>query len=63
MENEARSMAGLLYVLKDEKCMACAGVGTAYGPGLNVTCGYCDGKGFRTFKIELSDALRRIKGA
>lgn len=63
MEHETRSMVGLLYVLKDEKCGKCKGSGTVWNNRMGDTaCFDCDGRGFRTFKIELSDALRRIKG-
>lgn len=62
MENETRSMVGLLYVLKDEKCGKCGGKGLL-PPHQVMECHGCNGKGFRTFKVELSDALRRIKGA
>lgn len=69
MEPETRSMVGLLYVLKDEVCAYCAGKGELRfvnpknDEAVEVLCQMCDGKGVRTFKVELSQALRQIKGA
>lgn len=66
MKNETRSMIGLLYVLKDEICTACAGSGKftlkqqGTGETFDFACHVCNGKGFRTFKIELSAALKQI---
>lgn len=71
MENETRSMVGLLYVLKDETCRQCNGSGEirlrndhsgdSQDDVFRFDCSACEGKGSRTFKVELSEAISILK--
>jgi DnaJ-class molecular chaperone len=60
--SDTRSMVGLFYVLKDEKCGDCKGIGTTWDDEMGDTaCFTCEGKGFRTFKVELSAAIKELE--